>query len=493
MLRAAVSQTVLHTTALLVYPFAIVLFFPLPWVYGVYQSLTVLENGEPRPIGDAVRDAMAEVRRWHGQHASILWLASPAAFVFVVGFALVLVPVLSGLGPSGAVNEVSVFGLVFFTSILLLVVAPAACMAALNIAGLGVLALKLGEGLAGMDVALLAVPGALRSTTGLALIAAVVFLAMDPVAKAAYVVRCHYGQALHTGEDLRIRLRRAAGRTPLVVMAGVTVALWTLFCPAAMAEEADDDDVSRTVAPVALKEAITEESAKPHFTWRMPRDRRERSEEGWFSRRVREPLERLRDALVGFVRRIGKAIESFFDWIFDRNRPAPSGTLLPFRAVARVTLVILAVVLGAVLVFFFYRTWRLRHAETPRVAEAVPAVPNLADEDTLADALPENEWVTMARGMVAEGNYRLAARALFLALLSRLAENGYIAIARYKSNLDYAAELQSRAHADGRDVNDVFRASTRVFEAVWYGDHEARQEHVDHLWRHQERLRSHAR
>ena len=95
----------------------------------------------------------------------------------------------------------------------------------------------------------------------------------------------------------------------------------------------------------------------------------------------------------------------------------------------------------------------------------------------------------MARELAEQGDYRLAVRALFLALLARLAADKHIAIARYKSNSDYRRELERRAHVHG-ELAPLFTDSARVYEAVWYGNHAATPEGFQTLQRNTARLRA---
>ncbi len=491
-IRAAIRQTILHAPLVVFYPFVVPLFFVWPWVHGTYQNLTVLEEGKPGSLRAAVREALKECRRWPGQHPLILWIASPGVFVLVASMMLVLTPVLNGMRPGGQVNELAAFFFGVLAVLFMLCLSPTSCLVALNVTGLSFAAFSLGKGLTGMDASLLTMPGALFNTTGFALLVAVVFLVMDPVTKAVYVVRTHYGRALHTGEDLLLRLRRATRNLSPVLCAGLALLAWALLCVPASAQEAVSEKTI-TIPAATLQEAIGRESGKPLYTWRLPYGRRPVSEENWFARTVVRPLARFLEWAKDVMRYFLDQLKALLDWIFDRNMPPAPGAPLSFRGMVRALLIALAVVLVIVLVYFLYRTWRTRNRETRTIAEVVPVIPDLEDDDTPADALAENEWVQLAREMVSKGDFRLAARALFLALLSRLAEGGYVTIARHKSNLDYALELRSRALSEDAPVERAFRDSTRVFESVWYGDHEARREHVDFLWRHQERLRNHAR
>ena len=73
---------------------------------------------------------------------------------------------------------------------------------------------------------------------------------------------------------------------------------------------------------------------------------------------------------------------------------------------------------------------------------------------------------------------RLALRALYLASLAHLAEQGMLAIARHKSNRDYQNELARRAHAVP-GVTDAFGQNVLLFERVWYGMHAITRELTD--------------
>ena len=71
----------------------------------------------------------------------------------------------------------------------------------------------------------------------------------------------------------------------------------------------------------------------------------------------------------------------------------------------------------------------------PVTGRALP--PDLAAEDLLATQLPEDEWLSLARGLLASGERRLALRAFYLSLLAGLGERKLLVIARHKSNRDY--------------------------------------------------------
>ena len=58
--------------------------------------------------------------------------------------------------------------------------------------------------------------------------------------------------------------------------------------------------------------------------------------------------------------------------------------------------------------------------------------------------------------------------ALFLSALAHLGRQGHISIAKHKSNREYAAELDRRAH-DQSELVSAFGRNVSLFEQVWYG------------------------
>jgi len=72
---------------------------------------------------------------------------------------------------------------------------------------------------------------------------------------------------------------------------------------------------------------------------------------------------------------------------------------------------------------------------------------------------------------IEDGDFKLAVRLYFLALLKTLNEKGVIVWKKDKTNKDYLTELFLRDF-----LFDEIRDLTRSYESVWYGDHDLRQE-----------------
>ena len=130
---------------------------------------------------------------------------------------------------------------------------------------------------------------------------------------------------------------------------------------------------------------------------------------------------------------------------------------------------------------------RRQSGQTEMVAAAVESIPNLEDDDTAADDLPVNRWLEIARELAANGSWRLAMRALYLATLADLAENELITIEKFKSNQEYQNELHRRAHHKESLIH-AFSKSRAVFERVWYGMHEVNRPDLDRYAAIQKRM-----
>lgn len=100
------------------------------------------------------------------------------------------------------------------------------------------------------------------------------------------------------------------------------------------------------------------------------------------------------------------------------------------------------------------------------------------EEPTEEDALaftPE-DWQTRAVRLADSGDYRLAIRSLYLALLVALHRRQLIAYDEAKTNWEYETELRARLRrrrSADRAPLDGFNRLTSVFDLVWYGERDA--------------------
>ncbi len=130
---------------------------------------------------------------------------------------------------------------------------------------------------------------------------------------------------------------------------------------------------------------------------------------------------------------------------------------------------LIAVVLFALGWIAWRRRWFQRATPVP-VAPALKVI-RLDDEDLTADRLPEDGWLDLAARSVAEGNFRFALRAYYLANLAWLGRNEFLNIHSGKTNREYELELRRRARAFA-DAREWFAANIAAFERAWYGQHD---------------------
>ena len=447
--RVARVQATWQPTGLFLLPAAFAVFLPLGWVYAFYQNLTVCGDGEPSPVHPVARAWRHTLARPGQNHRalSLFWgLEFFAWLAFMVAMFTVPTLLKTFTGEENAFTRSNW--------------------------------------------------QALLNSTFLAVSGALVYLAFNPLAKTFYALRCFYADAQATGEDLLAELRALppVGReeaaptrknpASATTVAALALAASGLFC-AADARAADAPPAgpapaaapaqggSGQVSPADMDRSVRDVLARREFAWRGPR--------GQAPAEDHQP-----GAIARFFHRLGETIDgwvkTFRRWFerdspAERPRPASTGGGLPtFAGLAlRPLLYALVVLCAAAVLVLLYRGWRARGAGGALAGKELPAsaaAPDLTDESVLADQLPEDEWLALARGLLERGERRLALRAFYLSALSSLGGHGLLGIARHKSNRDYQSELRRRARDRGA-LQAVFAQLVGRFERVWYGTHPA--------------------
>ncbi len=282
------------------------------------------------------------------------------------------------------------------------------------------------------------------------------WLTLDPLVKAFYLLRSYYAASRKNGSDLVDRLRRLSA-TPLLLL----LLLGAAFCPSPAPAALAADDLSRSIEEVAQQRK---------FIWRLPPDALENNE---------APDSGFVKAIADGIQWLFERIEDVADWIADiwsrlfpshNPRANDSSALLGgLQRGARVLIYLLAAFLAVMLLVLLLRAASRLRKKGPASAPATSS-PDLTREEVLASELPADEWLSLVRDLEARGEWKLALRALFLALIARLSDQHLLSITRYKSNLDYEGELARRAHAVP-EVLPIYRDLRRSLEAVWFGDH----------------------
>jgi len=432
------SQAILHSVGLFLLPLALVLVLPLAWVYAFFQNATVL-------AGPGLSATSLRKNAW--TQASLWPWANHIMFGVFLLFGLFVF-----------LNWISVF-----------VFAP------------GLL-----KTLLGIETAFSRSPGSLVNSTSVMAAFWMTYLCVDPILKAAYLLRCFYGESRRSGEDLKTELRQTV--VPVRALVLVLVALMSLSSRATVSRaqtQAESPAAERSsIDPVLLDQKIDTVIHQSRYTWRMPRTVAPEAEDGLFKRFVMATLRFFRDT----VRTVGNWIERLLDWIFggSEQRNTPSGFDRLAQALPYLLLLLAAGILTAILL----RVWNRTTKQVP-VAAAVVAAPDIADENVAADQLPEDGWTTLGRELLERGEYRLAIRAFYLATLAHLAQRNLIGIARFKSNREYEIELRRRAHAiPGMLV--LFGENLFIFERIWYGMHDVNRELVHDFAATVDRIRNEA-
>lgn len=318
----------------------------------------------------------------------------------------------------------------------------------------------------GMEGKLTRSPDLLVNPTSLVAVSTLAYISLDPIVKAACVLR-HFARGSDTsGLDLRLRLsvlRKAAIATALVLFA---------VCVPTRGRAATEATVrSGPASPTQMREAIKTVFRDPHDIWQLPVVQPRRAAAGPFTafvdwlgaqmsgawKSIRAALSSLAEALRQILERLNEAKEA---------EAHPVSRLSGWMVIAIFSLFVAGVVVAGL--------WKRGRRRRPQVTviTGIAAKPvDLAGEEVEAMDQPEDEWTRLAREHRASGNLRLALRALYLATLAAFGQSGLITLGRGKSNLDYLRELQRRGKRLKTDPVPVFRSNLGLFEETWYGNH----------------------
>lgn len=415
-LRLVVVQTILQPLGLLLIPLALALTVPFGWVFALFQGITVFGDGDTSDPGAVFSRSWKQAKLWVSQNHILLTFLSLIGLVVFADLAVMLFTI-PGL-----------FKMLF-----------------------------------GIETVFSISGYAMLNTTVIGVLCGLSYLCLDPLVKALYALRCFYGEAVQSGEDLKAELKRfdaqgAGRRIALAIL--MSALLWGAVAPA-FAEQ---------VSPGKLDESISKVIRKPEFQWRLPREKPKRDPNDSFLGRY---LEKFLQYTVDLFRTVQGWYDRFIKWVRDWW-PGPSGDTREPGAPGKINMRLMLLLTGVILVLLGIILWRMRKRrkqQQPVQAVAMAALPDLNNEDVDADMLAEEGWQAMARQLLEKGEHRLALRALYLAALAYLADREMLSIARFKSNRDYLNELKRRAH-ERAALQNVFSENIAVFEQSWYGRHE---------------------
>ncbi len=441
-LRLVAAQALLQPVGLVVRVWAMILLIPYVWAATFFQNVTVLGDGSAASLRDLSAQAWAEAKRWPKQAHGIAGL-------------------------------LTVFGFFIYTNVAALMAAVPALL----------------KTLLGIETVFSRHPQGLENSTFFLAAFAVTYLCLDPIRKAAVLLRCFYGGSLESGEDLAVELKRVSQARHLAARAAA-VALLLLggFGTPVARAEGEPPRVEST----ELNRRIDEVLDRREFAWRAPREKdaaKSDKELNWLQKAQRD----VKAWMQSLAWKSGRAFKEFFrkvkEMIFGKSgdnssRADASIWLDSVRVIAWVVIAICAVILAVLI------ARRLRRPPAPAVvAEAVATRPDLNSDDVTADQLPEDGWLQLARELMQSGELRLALRAAFLAGLAHLGHRELIQLARHKSDRDYDRELRRRARAQAALLS-AFGQNLESFERAWYGAHEVTPEVFGEFTKNLDRIRT---
>ena len=494
LLNVLMHQAILQPMGMLVLPITLLAVVPYPYAHAFYQNVTALDDGEEVSVRSLIGRAMTQAQLWPKQNSLLIWILSPSLLIVVVVFYLILMPIMQAFSPEWSVFIAGLYTV--FLILLLTPLCPLGVVIAANMVGVLVFTPYLAKSLLGIDFGIGTMTATLSTSTFIALVVALVFCCMDPLMKAAYTLRCFYGVSIHTGEDLLVALRHHAGRAAsLVVLMGVALLLGNLSGGVVRAEDAVPanpivSSAQGNVPPQALNDALDRVLRDRRYAWRLPRpkDAVDESALGGIARYIQSIFDTVHD----WYKKTMDWLKHMIDKLFPPGEQNASGAHgwgdVAFRM--RLVLFSLLAVVLILITYILLRIWRDRGVPVAEaVSVTVGARPDVEDEETTADQYPEEGWMVLARELAGRQEWRLAVRALFLAMLARMAAQEWIRIARFKSNRDYREELRRRTRSTQVPL-ELFAQNVGIYESTWYGAHEATSAHFDHMMANQEQLRS---
>jgi hypothetical protein len=470
--RVLLVQTILQPSGLFLLTLSLLILLPFGWVNAFYQNVTVFAAEDGARLREVFRRALRQAGLWPGQNHVLLGILSLFGFVIFVDVAV-------GLGQVPALLKM-IFG---------------------------------------VESAFTRAPMSFLNTTFLAAVCCVCYLCLDPLVKAIYALRCFYGEALRTGEDLRAELKSAAGGAN--AMAAMAVLLLFVFVAALPAEPVGGTrassfpggQISRfalfaAVAPVepatgagvrdagipppALDRSLDRVLEQREYNWRLSREKAGADEsKGFFASFMDGLVDTLRRWSKEAVRWVIEFVEWLREKVFGKRKTTDDsgGSGLVWVTSLQLLIVVLLAAAAAVAGVLFYRAWRRRGGGAEVASEAVVPMPDLADEGVVANQLPEDEWLRLARELMGRGEWRLALRALYLAGLAHLAQRDMISVAKFKSNRDYERELGRRARALP-ELQAAFAENVWHFDRAWYGLHEVNRQTLERFQVNLEKIKA---
>jgi hypothetical protein len=186
------------------------------------------------------------------------------------------------------------------------------------------------------------------------------------------------------------------------------------------------------------------------------------------ARKEYQPEEKQESALQAWLKKIRQKINELLGRLFfgGSSKALPdAGSLQAIRWLIILALLISLVWATVLLLRRFQRRQAKLQNDSPN-EESREILGEQFDADVTADDL-----LKTAAEMARKGEYRLAIRRAYLALLYELEQRGKLRLHRAKTNRDYLRELQQEPY-----IHPLVSLLTNDYERVWYGDGAATME-----------------
>ncbi len=446
-LRVLSVQAILQSTKLLAWPVAAVLMIPHSLVTMFYQHTLCLSGEAAGDLKAVIREARQDAAYRPGEAA---WF-------------LVLILILRSL-------------------------------VWINFLALFLAALVIFHSFTGIENTLTRQPLVLLNPTFMTALCVLAYLSLDPVVKAACVLRAFRRRSEKSGLDLRIRLSKLQSVAAVLALA---VLFFVALPSRARAATVPPEVAATALRPIdnqRIEQAVKEVFRDPGLSWSLPVVMKRKPPTNAFlaftesvGTKVGEMWDRFVKAWQDLVARIRKLFSADQPDRYENAGSRKTNTKEVWGLIS-----LFSAVLAAAVFFALLRARRQAPAAVFEARSSSVPPPDLGREDIQADEQPEDEWMRLALEYRRGGNMRFAIRALYLSSLSNLAAAKLISIARGKSNLDYLREFQRRAKRLSPELPGRLRRNIGLFEQSWYGSHSVTGEILDQFEANREFLKAEA-
>ena len=250
----AATQSLIQSTRFLILPIASLMVIPFGFCYAFYQNVSAHDQAQGQTVRSTCKWAWRQAKLWPRQNYLLIGIYWLFGFVILINVSITaifipqMVKTLFGIDSAFTLSGIYMF----------------------------------------------------LNTTFWIVILGITYLLLDPLIKATYVLRCYYGSALQSGEDLRTQLSQiVTSRNKLV-----TGFLFVSLCLTPFTSMAE---AQTPVSSIDLDRSIEETMSRREFAWRMPRETIEPDQQ-----KDRGPVEAAVDWLIEML---GNGIKKIGNWI----------------------------------------------------------------------------------------------------------------------------------------------------------------------------------